>query len=226
MTRLLPALLLLPVTALAQTSPPADMPRAHGFAAPPAGYADIRPDAHGTPADPAPTEMGALLVMRMFQTVCLGLERGESLDAVTAEGFAAYAASPYYFADIEPAEMGDLVLSPTGDIDADEAAGHPTIALMEVDTGMDCRIEWSPVGETRLDAVPELVEVWLPWDLALIRASRPTLGVSPTTDLVEWDRPCNGRWCRLDASYAIDGSHPRLALSTTLDITAIGGDRP
>ena len=227
MIRVLALSLVFPVSALAQTAAPADSARARGFDAPPSGYADIRPDDHGTPADPAPTELGALLVMRMFQTVCLGLERRAELGAVLPRGFAAFAAGPYLFAEAVPAADGDLVLSPTGNIDADEAAGHPTVLLTVAETGMDCRVEWLPRGEaTRLDAIPGLVQAWFPWELALIRVSRPPVAAWPMTDLVEWDRPCNGRWCRVEASYALEGARPRLSLSTTLDITGIGGKRP
>ena len=204
---------------------PRSAPRATEFPSLPA-YEELQADRHGTPAAPMPNELGAWAVIQTFRATCLSIEKGASLSEALPPGFAAWESGPFFFAEAVPAETGSLALSPTGDVDADDAAGTPILTLSPAETGMTCRIEWNPVGETRLDALPGLVQDWLPYAMAMVRANRPAMtDFPPPVDAAEWDRPCNDRWCPVTAIYAITG-RPMLSLETTLDITDIGGDRP
>ena len=204
---------------------PRDAPRATEFPSVP-DYAELQPDRHGTPARPMPNELGAWAVIQTFRATCLSIENGASLAEALPPGFAAWQSGPFFFAEAVPAETGSLALSPTGDIDADDAAGTPILSLSPAPTGMTCRIEWNPVGETRLDAVPGMVQEWLPFAMAMVRANRPAMtDIPPPVDSAEWDRPCNDRWCPVTATYSVSG-RPMLSLETTLDITDIGGTRP
>ncbi len=219
----------LPRAALAQDQGVRDHPRALEIFADVSGYTDLAADRYGVPASPRSNDLGFLLVLRMFQTVCLGLEQGADLDAVMPDGFASYHGLPYYFADPDAVPRGDtIVLSSTGDIDQDEAGGHPAIWLDPAATGMTCRLEWQmveiPTPETQ-EIIVGILTRWMPWQLALVPASRPIL--SPETaqsDAIDWDRPCQDRWCPVRAYWSLQ--YGDLHMELTLNITGIGGERP
>ncbi len=205
-----------------------DTPRAVDVFAGLSGYADLPPDRYGTPADPAPGELGLLLVSRILRNVCLGIEAGQGIAAVTPEGFAPHSAAFWLMGDATPKQGGPVVLSSTGEIALDEDDGHPAIELRPAPSGMTCRVNWRIPGElddaTKL-RLGEIVTDWLPWEYALVAAGRPERMRDPAIPiLVEWDRPCGDRWCAMTALY-----HPRtgdVTLTTTLDITDVEGNRP
>lgn len=213
---------------LACSAQPTEMPRAwHSFAAV-EGYDDLSPDRFGTPAYPAPSEMGMALVQRMFRNVCLALERGDTLDAVMPPGFAAYGLGPYMLGTADSGTDGIRILSSTGEIALDEDGGHPAIWLRPADTGMTCAIEWTmaePMPPERHAGFALLLRDWLPYAFAMVRASRPVLAAElAPSDLLEWDRPCLDGWCPVTANYMLQQGYVRL--ETRLGITEIGGERP
>ena len=192
------------------------------------GYDDLPPERHGTPAQPDPSELGMLLVMRMFRNVCLGLERGAALDSVMPPGFAAHASGPYLFGADAPAGSNTRILSATGSAERDETEGRPTVSLRPARTGMSCAIEWYvPQGmePNHAQALALVVRDWLPYRMALVRASPPALSAAPPpSDVIEWDRPCADAWCPVTAIYTL--SDILVRLETRLTITDIGGNRP
>ncbi len=230
--------LAVPHTALAQSagftfgSGPAlrDTPRALEVFAGVQGYDDLLPDLYGTVSQPVPTELGALMVLRMFRNVCLGLEQGAALADITPNGFAPYVTLPFSFGDLAEPDYGSgsRVLSFTGSIDADEDNGHPFIWLRPEETGMTCRVEWHPgpdVPEDRQHAMADMLNQWAPWQFALIHASRPNLASDPPpSDVTEWDRPCGDRWCPVVILYSFSGG--QISIETALNITDIEGDHP
>jgi len=206
-----------------------DQPRSIEVLACVSGYETFSPDRFGTLASPRPNELGFLLLLRMFRNVCLGLERGETLDAVMPEGFAAYHSSPYYFGDPDATRHGNTtVLSSTGDIDKDEEGGIPVFWLEPGIGGMTCRVEWRIVEEMSPESrqgIAGLLAHWVPWELALVRAERPLLlGQPALSDFMEWDRPCQGRWCPATAYF--DLSRGEVTMRMILNITDIEGERP
>ena len=193
------------------------------------GYEMFSPDRHGTPASPSPTELGFTLVLRMFRNVCLGIERGDPLDDLMPEGFQAYHSSPYYWGDPDATRQGDTtVLSSTGDMEKDENGGHPAVWLEPGTGGLTCKVQWRVPDEMSTEsrqAIASLIVHWLPWALALVPASRPSM-VEPAalSDAIEWDRPCQDRWCPAAARYSL--SKGDITMQMTLDITNIEGTRP
>ena len=223
--------LLLPLAAAAQTAsapPLPERPRALALFDGLRGYADFPPDRTGTPAQPHANELGFSLVIRMFRTVCMDLEDGAPLDGAMPDGFAPYPMAVYYWGpDAEP--KGDIVvLSSTGSIDRDEAEGRPAFWLTPSSSGMGCQVEWTIASElspSSQSTMVEMIEHWLPWRMALVRADRPNLVPEPAPfGLIEWDRPCGNGWCAVTARYDLPGG--TLALDTKLAIADFGGARP
>ncbi|MBF9035085.1 hypothetical protein HKCCE2091_12635 [Rhodobacterales bacterium HKCCE2091] len=233
---LIGAALASPVAAAAQqgSAPegpgPWDRPRLATILDFPLGYDDMADAGRfGTVAAPGQNELGLTLVLRMFANVCVGLEEGAPLAAVLPDGFAAYDQSDYLFGTATPATDSPYVLSPTGNIDADETGGHPTFWLRDSGTGMGCQLEWrfapDDLPEAQRSTMAAVVREWLPYQMALVRASRPELSPSPPLfGLQEWDRPCGDRWCPMTAHYDMRDLY--LTLDTKLDITAPEGPRP
>ena len=91
-----------------------------------------------------------------------------------------------------------------------------------------CRVEWQIAGEVSPESqqsIAGLLAHWVPWELALVRASRPLdMGQPALIDLIEWDRPCQGRWCPAAAIYTL--SRREVTMWMTLNITDIEGVRP
>ncbi len=225
-TGLTALLLLLPLAASGQGI--ADAPRAVQMFAPVQGYADLTEDRFGTPAAPFSTELGLVLVSRMFRNTCLGIERGEALDDAMPPGFAAYESNAF-FMGLEPTgDMDRMALSASGDIDTVDANGHPIIELSAHATGMSCRLEWQmkePPAADRQDGMAVYMEHWLPFEFALVRVERPSMSATPQiTSFAEWDRPCGTRWCKMTAIHNM--SRGEVILETTLNITSIGGTTP
>ncbi|MDU8926055.1 hypothetical protein RXV86_01520 [Alisedimentitalea sp. MJ-SS2] len=222
------ACLTLPGTVLGQEGGLRDQPRSFEIFAHATDYEGFSSERHGTLANPQPNELGFLLVLRMFRTVCLGLERGAALDAVVPPGFSAHHSAPYYFGP-DAARRGDkLVLSATGDVEKDEDGGHPAIWLEPRTGGMECALDWRIAADMSPDsqrAIATLLARWVPWEMALLPASRPQLLEQPAlSDAIEWDRPCMGRWCPTSAFFSL--SRGDISLRTILNITAIEGTRP
>jgi len=192
------------------------------------GYETFSPERFGTLANPRPNEFGFLLVLRMLRNVCLGLERGEKLVTVMPDGFAAHNFSTYFFGP-DATLRGDMtVLSSTGDIEKDEDGRHPAITLEPLTGGMTCTVEWQIAEEMSPEsrqAIAGLLAHWVPWELALVRATKPlALGQPALSDAIEWDRPCQGRWCPTMAFY--DLSRGKVTMQLILNITDIEGVRP
>ncbi len=205
---------------------PADQPRALAVFEGVEGYADLAAERVGTVAQPAANELGLLLVTRMFRNLCLGLEQGAPLDTLLPEPLAAYGQSSYLFG-LEAGDAVAQVVSPTGSIEQDEAEGRPSLWLAPSAMGMTCRIEWA-VAEFPADvqqAMARYLDDWLPFELALVRASRPVMTAEqPLSNFTEWDRPCGDRWCATTVAYRL--AEGFVSIETTLDITDIEGDRP
>ena len=205
-----------------------DQPRSFEVFDSATGYATFSPERFGTLASPRADELGFLLVLRMFRNVCLGLERGETLNAVMPDGFAAYHSSTYHFGPDATRRGTASVLSPTGDIAQDEDGANPAIWLEPGAGGMICSVKWRIAEEMSPEsrqAIAGLLAQWVPWELALVRASRPPLQEqSALSDAIEWDRPCRGRWCPATAFYNL--SRGDVSLQMTLNITDIEGVRP
>lgn len=225
---LAPVCLLLPLASEAEDRSVRDQPRSVEVFELFSGYDMFTPDRHGTPDNPRPNELGFTLVLRMFRNVCLALEQGQSLEEVLPEGFAAYNFTPYFFGpDAEP--RGDTtVLSSTGDVEKDEDGGGPAFFLEPAAAGMTCGIDWRIAEEMTPEsqrAIAGLLAHWMPWELALVRASRPAgFGMPALNDAIEWDRPCQGRWCPTWAYFSLGSGD--VSMRMTLDITGIEGDRP
>ncbi len=218
----------LPLVSEAQDRGVRDQPRSVEVFEPISGYDMFTPDRHGTPANPRANELGFTLVLRMFRNVCLGLEQSKSLEEVLPEGFAAYSFTPYFFGpDAEP-RGGTTILSSTGDIEQDEDGGLPAFSLEPAPGGMTCGIDWRIAEELTPEsqqAIAGLLAHWMPWELALVRASRPAgFGMPALNDAIEWDRPCQGRWCPTWAYFSLGRGD--VSLRMTLNITGIKGDRP
>lgn len=192
------------------------------------GYEMFSSERHGRFDKPLATELGFSLVLRMFRNICLGLERGAPLAAVTPEGFEAYNFSPYFFGPETPPRGDSLVLSSTGDIARDEDEGRPAIWLDPGTGGMTCTMEWrivEDVSPQSQQAIAELITAWMPWELSLVRASKPLLASpTPLFDAIEWDRPCQGRWCPAMAIYDLTGG--MVTLRMTLNIMDVEGEVP
>jgi hypothetical protein len=223
------ACMALPLASHGQERSVRDQPRSIEIFDGVSGYETFSPDRFGTLASPRPNELGFLLVLRMFHNVCLGLERGETLDSVMPEGFAAYHSSPYYFGDPDAARHGDTtVLSSTGDIEKDEDGGSPAIWLEPGSGGMNCKVEWRIAEEMSPESrlgIAGLLAHWVPWELALVRASPPQdMGQPELIDFIEWDRPCQGRWCPAAAIYTL--SRDEVIMWMTLNVTDIEGASP
>lgn len=205
-----------------------DTPRALEVFAAVSGYSDISDGRYGTPAAPAPSELGVIMVSRMFRNVCLGIEAGASLETVLPAGFSIHSSAFWLMGDDTPRTGGPLVLSSTGDIAQDEDDGHPSIELRPDAGGMICRINWrmpEALGQAQQAAISDLIATWVPWEYALVAAARPEPAGDPSMSrLLEWDRPCGDRWCAMSALFSLGRGD--ISLSTTLDITDIEGDRP
>lgn len=207
-----------------------DTPRAIEIFSNVAGYAEFTAERHGTPLRPLATGLGTDLLMRMFRNICLGIERGAALDDVMPDGFAPYASLPYTLGDVTAPDLtpGNRVLSVTGSIDADEDNHHPFIWLDPEATGMTCRLEWHPgddVPEDHQNTIAQFFDVWVPWQFALVHASRPFFGgPQALTNATEWDRPCSDRWCPMTITYSFPDGW--ISIDTTLNITDIQGSRP
>ena len=218
----------LPTTLSAQMGPLQDRPRSLALFSGIASIYPMDPARFGTAANPKPNELGFLIVLRLFRDVCLRLERGVELDIVMPREFSSHAFSAYYFgADAAP-RGPNLVLSATGDIDADESNGHPVIWLEPSSQGMICKVEWhmsQDPGQDVVEAISGLILHWVPWELSLIPGEKPSaMNQSAAEGLGSWDRPCQDRWCPVSVLYA-----PRqtlVSLSTRLNITDIGGVAP
>ena len=221
---LLAALVALPGAGGAQETGP----RALALFAPARGYDDLPPERFGPPSAPVANELGLVLMLRMFRNVCLGLERGDTLQEVMPPDFDAYNMVAYM--QIVGGDSGSraLVLSPTGDVDADEAAGTPTFTLLPTGDRFSCTLErqlTEDLPDDRQAGMAMFFENWLPYALALVRASRPHLGPEPLLfDAAEWDRPCGDGWCPLQVIYDLPGGY--VSLTTTIDIATIAGDLP
>lgn len=209
-------------------SGPLDQPRAMTLFASAQGYDDLPEARHGTLMAPDQNELGLLLVFRMFRNVCLGLENGASLAEVLPDPFVGYDQSSYFFAEPVAPQGGSIAASPTGDVDLDEGNGHPVFWIKPDAAGMTCKIEWyfdPDLPDSTVAAMADLLDTWLPFGLALARASRPLPQLDPAMpDLTEWDRPCNDRWCRLDVLR--DLGRGFVSIETLLDRTTPEGDRP
>jgi hypothetical protein len=217
-----------PVTSHGEERSIRDQPRSFEIFAGVLGYETFLPDRFGSLANPRPNELGFLLVLRMFRNVCLGLERGEPLDAILPEDFAAYHSSTYLFGPGAKGGGSTTVLSPTGDIEKDEDSGNPAIFLKPDAGGMTCKIEWRVAEEFSQEsqrAIASLFIQWVPWELALVRASPPhNLDQPAFSDAIEWDRPCQGQWCPANAFYNLASGE--VTMQMTLNITEIEGVRP
>jgi hypothetical protein len=222
------AFLAMPVESHGQEHAVRDHPRSFEVFGDVSGYETFSPERFGTLASPRANELGFLLVLRMFRNVCLGLERGEALDAIMPADFAAYHSSPYFFGPDATRRGNTTVLSSTGDIEKDEDGGKPSIWLEPGAGGMTCTVEWRIAEEMSPEsrqAIAGLISQWAPWELALVPASRPLPpDQSALSDAIEWDRPCQGRWCPATASYNLPGGE--LTMRMTLNIADIGGQRP
>lgn len=198
--------LAVPASAFEHQTDPAGQPRAIDIFAEHTGYDLLDTGRFGTPAEPAATEFGAFMVVRMFRTVCVGLEQGKSLDAVMPPGFDAYPESVYIWGEEDPLFRG-TVLSTTGSVDQDEAGGHPWITLLPRSDGITCKLEWQLASAPDAEQQKSMARVfnrWFPWELALVRASKPSLSHEPSViDFREWDRPCKGSWCPTIATYRL-----------------------
>jgi hypothetical protein len=222
------ACLAMPVASHGQERSVRDQPRSFEVFGGVSGYETFSPDRFGTLASSRPNELGFLLVLRMFRNVCLGLERGETLDAVMPEDFSAYHFSSYYFGPDATRRGDTTVLSSTGDIEKDEDGGNPAIWLEPDTGGMNCKVEWriaEEVSPESRQAIAGLLAQWVPWELALVRADRPLhFGQPNLSDAIEWDRPCQGRWCPATAYYNL--SRGNVTMRMTLNITDTEGVRP
>ena len=191
------------------------------------GYELFSADRHGPMVKPHANELGFSLVLRMFRTVCLAVEQGEDPKDVAPEGYSVHNFNTYFFGPGTPPSGEKVALSSTGDIEMDEDDGLPSIWFEPRSTGMICGIDW-PAKDMTPDsqqAIAGLILHWLPWELALVRASRPmTLYEPPLSDAIEWDRPCGNRWCPLSAFYSL--SRGEVFMRMTLNITEIAGPRP
>lgn len=202
-------------------SAPTDRPRAEALFADVTGYDDLlaQVDRYGTVRDPARTELGLVLILRMFRTTCLGLEAGLAPPDILPPGMSAYDEGRYIFGEQRDASGGPVVLSSTGDIDADEGEGHPTIHLGARDFGTTCRIEWTLPGgapEDRMAGMATFLARWVPYELALAPADRPVMTPDPEPrGYHAWDRPCGARWCPVILSYDLPAG--RISLETTLN---------
>ncbi len=228
---LISAALLAPVApALAQGDalpPPGSAPRAVAIFASLQGYDDLTADRFGTPAAPAPHELGLVMISRMFRNTCLGLERGAALVDVMPPGFTAYEDLAYLMGTAPTGEPGAMLLSPTGDIDLDAAMGHPTLRIAPSPRGMTCRIEWQQVAPPATDrqaGMAGFLVHWLPYEFAMVRATPSRAMDAQLLDYLEWDRPCADKWCPVTLNYALERGF--LNLETRLNITDIEGARP
>lgn len=224
------ACLFMPVASHGQERGVRDQPRSLEVFGDASGYEMFSPGRVGTLANPRPSELGFSLVLRMFRNVCLEVERGEALDAVMPDGFAAYHSTPYTFGPDETRIGVTTVLSSTGDIDKDEDGGHPAIWLAPRTGGMTCTVEWTIMEEMSAisrEAIAQIIAQWVPWELALVPASRPVIGdQSSLSDGIDWDRPCQGRWCPARIIYFLSRGDQRVSMEMTLNITDIEGERP
>lgn len=220
--------LAVPAIAPAQEPTVRDAPRSFEVFSRAPGYETSPPDQFGTPAEPFPNELGFWLVVQMMRSVCLGIEEGAAAEAVLPDQFAAYSFAPYFFGPDAPPRGDKVVLSSTGDIELDEAGARPAIWLEPAPGGMTCKIEWR-VGEALSPesqmAIANLITKWMPWALAFVPASRPITTDNPaTSDGIEWDRPCQDRWCPATAFYNLPSGD--ITLQMTLNITGIGAGPP
>lgn len=223
------ALLLCAGGAFAQAGAPSDQPRAVDLFSRDLGYEYLaQPDRYGTVTDPFRNELGLHLLVETFRNVCFGLERGDALEAALPPGYSAYGQNAYYFADEDAEEIGNIVLSPTGDIDVDEENGHPTFWLRPGTLGMNCRIEWTfeaDLPDATQDAMAFYLEEWLPLAFALVPADRHELATGrPLYAFAEWDRYCLGRWCPMTVNIRLGTA--TVILETTLNITGFEGTAP
>ncbi|MEY1556494.1 hypothetical protein AB3Y40_12755 [Yoonia sp. R2331] len=205
-----------------------ETPRAVGIFAPVQGYDDLTVDRFGTPASPELTELGLVLVSRMFRNTCLTLEQGAALEDAMPPGFAAYESNAFFMGTAVTGDRDRLALSATGNIDTVDAQGHPVLEISARDTGMTCRLEWrmaAPPAADRQESMAVYMEQWFPYEYALVRVERPAMAFTPNiTNFAEWDRPCGDRWCPISAIFNF--SRGEVILETTLNITAIGGTQP
>ena len=203
---------------------PAEAPRTASLLDNVTGYADLMPDFYGTPDAPKPNDLGMLMVMRIFQNVCLGLERGVPLEQAMPPGFTGYHRSNYMFGDGSRDPVGAAVLSATGDIDADETNGHPTVWIAPNKGSVTCRAEWRVPGDIPDDtqqAMAIVLEDWFPFIFALVRVSRPLMTGAPTVnDAVDWDRPCGDLWCPVRTIFQGDRGYFSVETRLNIDLTA------
>lgn len=205
-----------------------DQPRALTIFEQHTGLEMFTPERHGTLADPKSSELGFFMVFRTFRTICQRLEAGEPLDTVMPEGFAVYNAAPYDFGPDVGYLSPNVVLSSTGDAIEDEEGGHPAIWLKPGPEGMTCTVQWRMAerpSEVSQAAIEGLLMHWVPWELALVQVSKPRMVAGPPfSDAIEWDRPCQDRWCPAQAIYGL--SRGDVALEMTLNVTDVEGARP
>jgi hypothetical protein len=205
-----------------------DTPRSVEVFARSPDYTTFSADRYGTPGTPFADELGFWLVVQMFRSVCLGIETGASVDAVLPEGFSAHNFAPYFFGPDTPPNGDVVVLSSTGDIELDEDGGHPAIWLEPDPAGMTCKAAWilaEPLSPESQTAIANLITQWMPWALTLVPASRPTASNEHAiNDGIEWDRPCQDKWCPATAFYSLPSGN--ITLQMTLNITGIEGERP
>lgn len=184
-----------------------------------AGYEDLQPERFGTASTPRPDEMGAVLLLRIFRNTCIAAEAGAPPEAVMPPGFAAYGSGAYLFGTPGPA-TGTTYLSATGDVERDEEEGHPSIAL-----GGSCRVEWhfpAPAGEDAERRFRYILFEHFPYAFALTRVSRPDPVTPPgMATVVEWDRPCRGKWC--PTSLIFDPRGGSVVLTTRLNAAPPAG---
>ena len=130
--------------------------------------------------------------------------------------------------------LGDDVVNGPGTADMKGGIAvmlHALIALERSENGRDrfsCTLErqlTEDLPDDRQAGMAMFFENWLPYALALVRASRPHLGPEPLLfDAAEWDRPCGDGWCPLQVIYDLPGGY--VSLTTTIDIATIAGDLP
>ena len=207
--------------------PVSDVPRTSEMFADPLGYEDLADTAlYGTPGNPNRDPAGLFLVMRMFHNTCLGLEAGLKLSDAMPPGFSAQEEWQYLFGIERSSDW--LVLTPTGDVEADEAQSLPIFFLLPNAEGMSCRLEWNFPPEDvaeHADDMVALLRARLPYRMMLLPASDITMIPDINrSGFLDWDRVCANRFCPTRAMYSM--SRAWVSLATTLNITAIEGTRP
>ncbi|MBD3664280.1 hypothetical protein [Sulfitobacter aestuariivivens] len=189
------------------------------------GYADMTPDRYGTPASPKTDELGLYLLLRMFRTTCMGLERGKSLADVMPKDFFVTGSSRYLLGPDATPKGETIVLSSTGDIALDEDKGHPAIWIEPKAQSVVCSAQWrmpTQITPEQQAIYAGFLSDWVPFELALVRATRPIDGTDPgVTALIEGDRPCGDAWCPVSILYSLRRGD--ISLKTVLNTATING---